>query len=135
MAWVVSFHGSQRDIFFLLFPPCSSISKDAHEILTKTQFKCRRPSPCVSVFIKKPLLLENSSTTQVRQIQKKRCFPFVLPQRPTCPPCHPCPEARSESSELQPVREQGAGPGWWGAAQGPTEGKGGEPPHTGLSLL
>lgn len=87
VVWVVFFHGSQRDIFFLLFPPCSSISKDAHELLTKTQFKCRRPSPCVSVFIKKPLLLENSGTTQVRQIQKKKIsFPFVLPQRPTCPP-------------------------------------------------
>lgn len=48
---------------FLPFPPRSGSSKDAHEILTKTQFKCRRPSPCTSVFIKKPLLLENSGTT------------------------------------------------------------------------
>lgn len=77
----------ERD--FLPFPPRSGSSKDAHELLTKTQFKCGRPSPCTSVFMKKPLLLENSGTTPPKFTkfrEKIDSFPFVLPQRPAYPP-------------------------------------------------
>ena len=117
----------ERD--FLPFPPCSGSSKDAHELLTKTQFKCGRPSPCTSVFMKKPLLLENSGTTPPKFTkfrEKIDSFPFVLPQRPAYPR-HPCPEPRPESSKPRPVREQGADQ--WGGRSQPD---GGAPPRVPL---